>query len=288
MTTSRRPVKRLNPIVRDVYDRESVASVIAYLTMAMVVAPMVAPAVGGLLTDFVGWRATFIFLGVAGVAVTAFVVPILVETNSRPVPLPGLGATVAGFIRLLRSPIFCGYVFQGAFSSGSFFAFLSGAPYVMVNVLGRPATEYGLYFILLSLAFMAGNFVAARASARRGIHRMLVVGSALALLGTLLSLFLALTFEWGPLMIFGPAVIVAAANGLTMPNAQAGAVIHHPDAAGTASGLSGFLQMMIASVFAQAVGTLQNGTPYPMIGFMIVASSLALISIVVPLLLGRR
>ena len=256
--------------------------------MAMVVAPMVAPAVGGLLTDFVGWRATFIFLGVVGVVVTAFVVPVLVETNLRPVPLSGLGATVASFVRLLRSPIFCGYVFQGAFSSGSFFAFLSGAPYVMVNVLGRPATEYGLYFILLSLAFMAGNFVAARASARRGIHRMLVAGSALALSGTLLSLFLALTFEWGPLMIFGPAVIVAAANGLTMPNSQAGAVSHHPDAAGTASGLGGFLQMMIASVFAQAVGTLQNGTPYPMIGFMIAASSLALISIVVPLVWGRK
>jgi DHA1 family bicyclomycin/chloramphenicol resistance-like MFS transporter len=275
-------------IVRDVYPGERVAQAIAYLTMAMVVAPMVAPALGGALTDLFGWRANFVFVGVVGAAVAALMLSRLPETNRSPSRLQGLAGTVSGFVRLLRAPIFCGYVFQAAFSTGSFFAFASGAPYVMVDVLGRPATEYGLYFILLGLAYIAGNYVSARTTERPGIHPMLVAGSALALAGALLAAALALTFPWSAPLIFGPGLLIGFANGLTMPYAQAGAVSYDPRAAGTASGLAGFLQMLLAAVFAQSVGSLQDGTPYPMIGLMVLASALALASISLALWLGRR
>lgn len=275
-------------MVRDVYPDARVAQAIAYLTMAMVVAPMVAPALGGALTDLFGWRANFVFVGVVGAAVAALMVSRLPETNRSPAPLQGLAGTLSGFVRLLRAPIFCGYVFQGAFSTGSFFAFASGAPYVMVDVLGRPATEYGLYFIFLGLAYIAGNYVSARTSGRLGIHPMLVAGSVLALVGALLTAALALAFPWSAPLIFGPGILIGFANGLTMPNAQAGAVSYAPRAAGTASGLAGFLQMLLAACFAQVVGSLQDGTPYPMIGFMVLASMLALASISLALWLDRR
>ena len=56
-------------IVRDLYAREQAASMIAYLTMAMVVAPMLAPSVGALLLDLFDWRA--IFVAVTGVGLAA-------------------------------------------------------------------------------------------------------------------------------------------------------------------------------------------------------------------------
>jgi DHA1 family bicyclomycin/chloramphenicol resistance-like MFS transporter len=275
-------------IVRDVYPGAQVASAIAYLTMAMVVAPMVAPAAGGVLTDLLGWRANFVFAGLVGVAVAALMVSRLPETNQSPSRLQGVVGMVLGFARLLRAPLFCGYVFQAAFSTGAFFAFAAGAPYVMVDVLGRPATEYGLYFILLGLAYILGNYLSARLSGRHGIHRMLVVGSALAFAATGFLATLVLVLPWSAPLIFGPTVLIGVANGLTMPNAQAGAVSYAPRAAGTASGLSGFLQMLLASVFAQIVGSLQDGTPYPMIGFMVLGSALSLASISLALWLGRR
>ncbi len=52
--------------------------------------------------------------------------------------------------------------------------------------------------------------------------------------------------------------------------------------AGTASGLAGFLQMLIAALFAQLAGMWQNGTPYPMIGFMIAAAALSLAAFALP------
>ncbi|MCP4329586.1 MAG: multidrug effflux MFS transporter [Alphaproteobacteria bacterium] len=275
-------------IVRDVFPQDQVARVIAYITVAMVVAPMLSPAVGGVLTDYVGWRANFAFVGSIGIAVLIGVWLRLAETNEDRAPRGGALGMIGGFAVLLRSPLFNGYALQSAFLLAVFFTYASAAPYLMVNVLGRPATEYGLYFILVSLGFMAGNVTAGRLSAVLGINRLVIAGTVISLLATLVAAGLALSGIWSPLAIFGPGVFIAFGGGVAMPNSQAGALNVNPKLAGTAAGLSGFLQMLIAAIFAQTVGHLQNGTPYPMIALMLAASLLALISIILGWRYGRE
>jgi len=270
-------------IIRDVYAEEKVAKVLAYTTVAMVVAPMVAPALGGLLTDFLGWRSTFVFVGVAGLVVLAGVGLHLDETASAPPTHPGFGGMIEGFGLLLRSPRFNAFTFQSAFQLAVFFVFASAAPYVMVNILGRPAAEYGLYFMIVPLGFIAGNFVAARISESVGIERMVVVGGVISLLGTGAGAALVFSGHWAPWAIFGPGMVFAFGGGLLMPNSQAGALSIHPRSAGTASGLSGFLQMGLAALFTQLVGQLQGETPYPMVVLMVAASALGLLSVVIGL-----
>ena len=126
-------------IVRDLYSLDQSATVLAYITMAMVAAPMVAPALGGLLTDLAGWRSVF----VAGVGARAWL--ILLAVHARPAGdrarqrrRAGRGNPFRGFGRLLRSPVFMGYALQGAFSISVFFAFLAAAPFVMVTVMRPP------------------------------------------------------------------------------------------------------------------------------------------------------
>lgn len=274
-------------IVRDVYHHDRVASTLAYITMAMVVAPMIAPAFGGVLTDSLGWRANFTAAGILGVAVLVLVLLRLAETNSRPPTYAGFSGMLLGFGRLLRLRMFCAYSLQGAFSFSVFFAFASAAPYVMVDVLGRPPTEYGFYFVSVSLSFMAGNFISARISPRVGMDRMIVIGSLLVLAGCLASVGLMAFLPWHPWELFVPAVVVAFGNGFTIPNSMAGALGSDPSAAGTASGLSGFMQMLIAAVFAQAAGSLQDGTPFPMLLCMTLAAVLA-VAVFLWGLAGRR
>jgi DHA1 family bicyclomycin/chloramphenicol resistance-like MFS transporter len=149
-------------IVRDLYPTDKVASTIAYLTIAMVVSPMIAPVIGGIVIDLVGWRMNFILVGVLGILVIGGVAAALTETHHERKPISRAADLVGGFGPLMRSPRFCGYVFQGAFSSGIFFSFLAGVPYIMIDVLERPATEYGIGFFLLAFSFMVGNFIAAR------------------------------------------------------------------------------------------------------------------------------
>ena len=169
---------------------------------------------------------------------------------------------IAGAGALLRSGTFLPYVLQSTFGICIFFSFIAGAPYFMMDVLRRSATEYGLWFILVSAAFMTGNLVAGRFSARIGLDRMVLTGSLLGVAGAGLAFALLLAGFWMPLALFGPIMAVGLGNGFAVPNAQAGAVSVQPLLAGTASGLAGFSQMFVAAVVSQAVGMLQNGTPY--------------------------
>jgi DHA1 family bicyclomycin/chloramphenicol resistance-like MFS transporter len=264
-------------IVRDLYDLERSAQMLAYVTMAMVAAPMLAPAVGGVLTDLAGWRSVFVLGGVLGVAVAAVVAAELPETS----PAAGGAARGGGghtMLRLLQSRPFWGYSLHVAFSIGLFYAFLSAAPFLMVRVMGRPASEYGLLFALVPGAFMLGNLAAARLSARVGVDRMIAIGGAGALAATVLLLALVLAGVWTPLALFLPTSLGGFAQGLTMSNAQAAVVSVDPRAAGAASGLSGFLQMGFAGVIAQVVGSMDNSTPYPMAIGMVACAAAALLA----------
>lgn len=145
-------------------------------------------------------------------------------------------------------------------------------------MLGRPATEYGLYSLLVSFALVIGNFVSARLAGHAKRDRMILSGSALALLGSGVGLALSLRGHWTPLAVFAPGVVLALGCGLSLPNAVAGAIAADPEAAGSASGLSSFLQLVTSAVFAQAAGTWQNGTPVPMIACVTIATTLALLS----------
>jgi MFS transporter, DHA1 family, multidrug resistance protein len=267
-------------IVRDLYDRERSASIIAYLTMAMVVAPMLAPTIGAVLIDVASWRAIFYLVTAIGVVLTWPIVVMLAET--RPPEARRLGGPFAGAGALLRSGPFWSYVLQSTFGICVFFAFIAGAPYFMINVLGRSATEYGLWFILVSAAFMAGNLVAGRYSPRIGLDRMVLTGSLLAVAGAGLALVLLLGGAWTPLALFGPMMAVGLGNGFSVPNAQAGAVSVNALLAGTASGIAGFSQMFVAALVSQAVGMLQNDTPYPMAAFMAGCAVLSLAGFVLP------
>ena len=259
-------------IVRDLFGREDTARIIAYLTMGMVVAPMFAPAVGGLLTDLYGWRSVFAVGAAAGLLVLLAVFRGLPETHRFERPVEGPRAMAANMLRLLRIRAFQGYALTGGFSMSLFFSFLGGAPFVTVEVLGHPASVYGLVFILVSLSFMGGNFLAAHLSGRVGLDRMIRIGSATVLLVAATSLPLMAWAGWNLVTLFAPMALIAFAQGTALPNVQAGAVSVDPRVAGAASGLAGFIQMTMAALAVQVVGSVQDGTPYPTLIAMLVCA----------------
>jgi DHA1 family bicyclomycin/chloramphenicol resistance-like MFS transporter len=269
-------------IVRDLYAREQAASMIAYLTMAMVVAPMLAPSIGALLLDLFEWHAIFVALTGVGLLLIWRAQRRLAETRAGGSGGAGWSALLSGTAALMRSTAFIAYVLQSTFAISVFFAFVAGAPYYMIDILHRPATEYGLWFIVVSLGFMAGNFITARLGRRIGLDRLVLLGSWLVLLGIVLAAGLTLGGLWTPIALFCPMMLATFGNGLSIPNAQAGAVSVDPLLAGTASGLSGFTQMLVAALVSQAVGMLQNGTPYPMLGFMVGCAAISLLGFVLP------
>jgi DHA1 family bicyclomycin/chloramphenicol resistance-like MFS transporter len=242
-------------IIRDLYDREHAASMIGLVTSVVVFMPMAAPLVGGILDTLLGWESIFVFTAVLSVTVFVWAVIALPETRQFS-KLPGERSHFrADFGALAASPRFFGYALCAGLGSAPFFSFLGGAPHVAVTMLGRTSAEYGLWFFLPAIGFMSGNFAVSRLAARFGIDVLIRWGIALTIAGCLTCIAAYAAFPGSEMVtIFVPQIIVGFGNGLLLPTAVAGAVSIRPQVAGTASGMTGFIQMAIAAGAAQLTG----------------------------------
>lgn len=263
-------------IVRDVYGAEEAARVIATLVMVMVVVPMLSPALGGELLDRFGWESAFVVVAIASAIIFVLLIPGLPETLNDPVPFEGIGSMLKTFLSLFESRAFCGYAFCVTFVSVVFFSFISAAPEIMVSVLNRPPTEYGYYFVMIPVGFMAGNYVARHFGRKMSIDKMIRVGASATIIGISFAIALQLAGIHDPFALFAPIAIATFGNGITLPNAQAAAINEFPQFAGSASGLTGFLQMSVSAIAAQLVAFIFNGTVYPLLLLMLAAALLSL------------
>ncbi len=263
-------------IVRDVHDRDGAAKALGFIGMAMVMAPMMAPLIGGQLDIRYGWQASFMFAGSVGACVWVAALLTLGETNREKVPMPGLIGLARAYAALLGKLRFLGYALQTAFSMAVFFAFISGVPFLMVEVLGRPREEYGFYFPILSFGFLLGNLVTTQLTRRIGGDAMILLGSLLILAGVGTTTALAHAGIVTPLAIFAPMFLFSLGNGFAMPNALAGAVSVDPRLAGTGAGLAGFIQMGLGAAVSVMIGNLPATSPLPMLHLMLAFALLGL------------
>lgn len=268
-------------IIRDLYERDRAASMIGWVTMAMVVAPMIAPAIGGVLNESIGWR--WIFVATALFAAMPLVLTILFLPETRP---ESEGASAMGVARdagrLLRNREFLAYTAVAAFYNATFFAFIGGGGHVVVSLMGETSTVYGLWLIVNAFGYMIGNAISGRWSERIGSRRMIVIGAVVGIVATGGQLLIALAgLMTSPAWLFLPQAICAVANGLLLPSALAGAVSVNPRAAGSAAGLSGFLQMALSAAVAQIAGVavVVWNSPLPMIGLIFASAALACASL---------
>ena len=262
-------------MVRDVFTREKSASVISYITMAFVVAPMIAPVLGGFLEQYAGWRTGFWLLAAVGASVLSAAWITLPETHHARGTDPQNFFSNAG--NLFALPKFRAYTFTLAFTSCVFFSFLGGAPHIMMDVLKRTPVEYGLWFFVISAGYMAGNFLSGQYTQKVGIDRMIMAGCIVTICGGFLCLAAAISGLLSPATLFVPMALAAFGNGLTIPNGTAGAISVDARMTGAAAGWSGFTQMAFGAAASQLVGSLQTDWPFAVFWFMAVASILALL-----------
>jgi DHA1 family bicyclomycin/chloramphenicol resistance-like MFS transporter len=254
-------------IIRDLVDRERAASMFGLITAAVVIPPMFGPLIGGVLDTAFGWQAIFAFVAVASGAVLCWAFVALPETRaprSESAERAHLWTDLRVFAKHRR---FYGYVLTSMLCSAPYFAFIGGAPHVVVTQMGRTSAEYGLWFLTNAVGYMAGNFAASRLSMRYGVDALIRWGLWFEVVVCALSVVLCeIYFDLGPGIPFLLQSIIYIGNGIVLPNALAGAVSVRPQASGTASGIAGFVQMAIGAAMAQFTGWILVGalTPLPM------------------------
>ena len=258
-------------IIRDMYPPARAASMIGYVTMGMAIAPMFGPMLGGVLDELFGWKASFSLLILLGLVLLLFALLDLGETVLQKY------ATFAGQFReypeLFRSRRFWAYCLAACFSSGTFFAYLGGAPYVGSQFYGLTSSQVGFYFGMAAFGYMIGNFASGRLSVRIGINRMMVYGSLIGLAGPMGPIICYWIGVEHPLGFFAFAIFTGIGNGLVLPNATAGTLSVRPHLAGTASGVGGAILIGGGALLAALAGSLLTAESGPLPLYLIIFTS---------------
>lgn len=252
-------------VVRDVTDERGSVRLMAQLMLVMGVAPIVAPMVGGALLPVFGWRGIFWVLAGYGAAMVAVIALFLPESLPREARRGGGVTEVARvWAGLLGNRRFMGHALTGGFVIGGMFAYISGSPFVFMELHGVPPGQYGFYFGANAVGIMVAGQVTGWLAQRVAPARLLPPMAWVPPVSGLALLAAAATGLGGfPAMLVALFCYVATIGAVT-PLTTALGMGPHGAVAGSASALMGTLQFAIGAAAGVLLGALQDGTAVPM------------------------
>ena len=265
--------------ILDHFGPAKAASALAATATAILIAPMLAPTLGGFVLEWLDWRAVFALSGVLGFGVFVFASRNLRDARRAD---PAAGPSLrywSGYRRLLGSREYLAFLLYGSCMVSMIYTFVTGAPYVAIDVLGVSPSRFGLLLFFPAIASFTGFVVAARMTGRLGGQRMMRMGGIIAFAGAASMAALALAGVWHPLALFIPGMAIGFANAIAAPSSTIGAISRDPAIAGAASGLFGFLQLVTAAIASQTVAALTGRTPVPLTIVLLVLCLGALIAL---------
>lgn len=252
-------------IVRDRCNAREAARAFSLLIPVMGLAPILGPLLGGWVVVTLGWRAIFFLLATYGLAMLALAWRSLPETRDiRHAEPLGVGRLASIYLELLASPALLGYSLVGGLAYAGMFAYIAGAPHLLIELHHIPPEHFGWVFGLNALGFVVASQVNVALLHRAPPTTILAwaVWPA-ALAGGLLAL--GALAGWLPLAaILAGLFVYVAGLGFVGPNAAAAGLATHGQRAGTASALMGALHFALATLFGTLLGSLQDGTARPL------------------------
>jgi DHA1 family bicyclomycin/chloramphenicol resistance-like MFS transporter len=252
-------------IVRDLYSEARAGREFSLMGAIMGLAPIIAPLVGSLLQIAFGWRAIFVALlaiGSAAAAVVWFLLPETLKTRApERVSLPSAMRLYGTF---MKHRAFLAHLGIVTCSFMGLFAWISGAPFVLQDLYGLSAFEFGIAFALGSAGYMLGTVLATGIVARIGIDRTIGLGALALAIGGLAMIAAVMLGLTGSSSLVLPAAFYLLGLGLAMPQGFAGAMSPFPARAGAASSLVGFVQQTCAAALGAVVGHMLGESAWPL------------------------
>ncbi len=265
-------------IVKDMFSAKEAASLLGYIGMAMAVAPMVGPMIGGVLDESFGWRTNFMVYAAIGLFMLLVCFFDLGETHKE--RSSDFKSQLLLYPSLLRSNRFWGYSLCRAFSVGAFYTFLAGAPLLATTLFGMSTSELGFYLGTITAGFFLGSLLSGRFAKFFQLTTMMIAGAIVACSGLMAGIILFSLGYFHEVFLFGATIFVGLGNGLTMPSSNVGAMSVTPELAGSAASLAGALTVSGGGILTFITGVMiseENGI-YTLLGMMLFCSVAGLIA----------
>ncbi len=263
-------------MVRDLFDVKDNAKVFSTLMLVIAVSPIIAPSVGGLITTYIGWRYIFVMLIIVIAAIIAGIYFLLPDSKG-PDPSYSLKpiAILSSFSSIIKHPQFALYTFSGSVASAGLYAFISGSPYVFLEIFKVTEQHYGWVFAFVASGLIGSSQLNSIFLKKYKSEQIIKVALYFQ---SFVAIVLASTALFGFSELYSTVLLIflyLCCQGFIFPNASALSMAPFGHNAGNASALMGFIQMSLGALMSAMVSVLHNESTMPMTGVMAFCSVLA-------------
>lgn len=249
--------------VRDVFDRDGSARIMAYIAMVGGLGAALSPMVGLLLQSTFGtWRMSFAFLAGIG-AVTLWLAWMAARRTPATERAAAQTSMISSYFVLMRRGPFVISTGMGALTRAGFFAFIAVSPFLALQIGADVRGALGFLLVSISGGFLAGNFVAARLVRRVRLEHLAAVGTIIAVAGSIAVILVAVVGDNNFAALIGCAIVFNLGGGLAIPPLNAIAVSVDTTRSGAAASLYGFGNFGGSSIASALVILLSFDTVAP-------------------------
>ena len=270
-----------NAILADVFTGERLAKRIVYGSLIWSLIPILAPAAGGFVQEWFGWRANFYIMAFYAITVIIAIAIWMPETCDHSVS-KGISAfgIVKRYLKMLINPRFLSFILTAGFSYGPVIAFSVVGPFILENRLHVSASRYGMYVLLVGATYTLGTFLNGQALRRFGYKPLLVFGATVTLLSGGLLLLLSAFSLFNVVTIVGCTCVLQIGQGFIFSNCLSNALSVFPKLGGSASSLFGSFLLFIVTVISAVVARLNVTTQGELSVVYLVLGGLTALSVI--------
>jgi Bcr/CflA subfamily drug resistance transporter len=225
-------------LVTDYYPANRANRIFATIMPLVGLSPALAPLLGSWILNHFDWQAIFVTLFIITLVL---MIPTL-RLKPRTQHHPQTEDNKVSFASLLRSRVYSGNVLIYAACSASFFAWLTGSPFILHDMGYSPAA-IGLSYVPQTIAFLIGGYGCRSALQKWQGKQMLPWLLALYTLSIFGTWAVAVSGHANLTLLLIPFCVMAIANGAIYPIVVASALLPFPQATGKAAALQNALQL---------------------------------------------
>ncbi|MDE9433381.1 multidrug effflux MFS transporter [Xenorhabdus bovienii] len=248
-------------IINDLMGKEEAAHLYLIIFPFVGMSPAVAPMIGGVLSEYYGWKSCFLFLTLF--ITTTLMLCLLVLKESLPVEKRqklNVKSVLVSTYQALGNKEFLYYAAIPCFAYTAYFSYLIESPFILTT-MGLPEKYVGYTYIMLSLSYVLGNLTAKKLSHQQGMEKTISLGYIIFTIGGI-AFTVQMFLSSCPLLTSVLTIsVLTFGNGFLLPLGTASAIAAHTQSAGTASGVMGTLQLGSAGMTSLFIGYISHHDP---------------------------
>ncbi|RKT00741.1 multidrug effflux MFS transporter [Flavobacterium sp. 123] len=265
-------------MVRDLFPVKDIPKVFSLLMLVVGLSPMLAPTIGGYITEDYGWHTVFfilMFMGIIILLASQMLLPNSYEPNLsislKPKPI------ITNFISIIKVPQFYTYAFSGSIAFSGLFTYVAASPILFMDIFKVDPKSYGWIFAFMSLSFIGASqlnsLLLRKFSSEKMIYGAFLSQSIIAIV------FLVLTMN-DMLGLYGTIAMLflfLACLGISNPNTAGLTLAPFSRNAGSASALMGAIQLGFGAFASFLVGVFVKDSMTPIVVIIAVTTIAAFI-----------